>query len=92
MHKPASVRENDTHKHLWDFGLKTDHLISVWRPDLIEINKNKKQRKKKREHRIKWKEKEKKDNYLDLNMELKNLWNTKVTIIPIVIDAFGTIT
>ena len=35
---------------------------------------------------------EKKDKYLDLAWELKNLWNMKVTIGPIVIGALGTIT
>ena len=30
--------------------------------------------------------------YLDLARELKTLWNIKVTIIPIVIGAFGTVT
>ena len=44
------------------------------------------------DHRIKLKESEKKDKYLDLVKELKKLWNTKVTIIPIVIGAFGTVT
>ena len=44
------------------------------------------------EHRIKLKECEKKDKYLDLARELKKLWNMKVTIILIVIDAFGTVT
>ena len=44
------------------------------------------------DHRIKLKECEKKDKYLDLVRELKNLWNMKATIIPIVIGAFGTIT
>ena len=34
----------------------------------------------------------KKDKYLDLARELKKLWNMKVTIIPIVIGAFGTVT
>ena len=43
-------------------------------------------------HRIKLKECETKDKYLDLARELKKLWNMKVTIIPIVIGAFGTIT
>ena len=33
----------------------------------------------------------KKDKYLDLARELKNLWNMKVTIIPIVICALGTV-
>ena len=30
--------------------------------------------------------------YLDLARELKKVWNMKVTIVPIVIGAFGTIT
>ena len=32
------------------------------------------------------------NKYLDLARELKKLWNMKVTIIPIVIGAFGTVT
>ena len=44
------------------------------------------------EHRIKLKECEKKDKYLDLARDLKKLWKMKVTIIPIVIGAFGTVT
>ena len=44
------------------------------------------------DNRIKLKESEKKDKYLDLARELKKLWNTKVTIIPIVIGAFSTVT
>ena len=35
-----------------------------------------------------WKERK----YLDLARELKKLWNMKMTIIPIVIGAFGTVT
>ena len=44
------------------------------------------------DHRIKLKECEKKDKYLDFARELKKLWNMKVTIVPIVIGAFGTVT
>ena len=44
------------------------------------------------DHRIKLKECEKKDKYLDLARKLKKLWNKKMTIIPIVIGAFGTVT
>ena len=44
------------------------------------------------DHRIKLKGCEKRDKYLDLARELKKLWNMKVTIIPIVIGAFGTVT
>ena len=97
MHNPASLLENETHKLLWDFEIQTDHLISTRRPDLIKINK--------KEitcrfvdfavpagHRVKLKESEKNDKYLDLARELKKLRNMKVTIIPIVIGAFGTVT
>ena len=44
------------------------------------------------DYRIKLKECEKKDKYLDLARELKKRWNMQVTIIPIVIGAFGTVT
>ena len=43
-------------------------------------------------HRIKLKECEKKDKYLDLASELKKKqWNMRVTIVPIVTGAFGTV-
>ena len=42
--------------------------------------------------RIKLKKCEKKDKYVDLARELKKLWNMKVTIVPIVIGAFSTVT
>ena len=41
---------------------------------------------------MKLKECEKRDKCLDLAKELKKLWNMKVTIIPIVIGALGTVT
>ena len=68
MHNPAPVMENDTHKLLLEFDVKTDHLILARRPDLIIINLARELKKK------------------------KKLWNMKVTIIPIVIGAIGTVT
>ena len=44
------------------------------------------------DNRINLKKSEKKDKYLDLAREMKKLWNIKVTIVPIVIGALGTIT
>ena len=82
-----------THKLLWDFNIQTDHLISPRRPDLIIIN-NKKKKENLQNYQL-WinlKECEKKDKYLDLARELKKLWNMKVTIVPIVLGDFGTIT
>ena len=99
MHNPAPVQENDTHKLLWDFNIKTDHLISAIKPEIIIINKKKKKKICKvvdfavlADHRIKLKESEKRDMHLDLVRKLKKLRNMKVTIIPIVIGAFGTVT
>ena len=43
------------------------------------------------DHGVKLRECEK-DKYLDLAKEFKKLWNMKVTIVPIVIGAFGTVT
>ena len=96
MHNPAPVLENNTHKRLWDIDIHTDHLNSARRPDLIIINKKKRTWKivdftALADHRIKLKEYQKKDQYLDLAWELKKLWNMLVTIIPIVIGAFGTV-
>ena len=90
--------KKDTHKHLWDFDIYTDHLISAGRPDVIIINKKKKGICKivdfavPADHRIKLKEYEKKNKYLDIARELKKIWNMKMTIIPIVIGALGTVT
>ena len=98
MHNPAPVLENDLHKLLWDFNIQTDHQIPARRPDLLIINKKKRESAKlstllfRQDHRINLKESEKKDKYLDLARELKKLWNMKVTIMPIVIGALGTVT
>ena len=96
--QPEPIQENDTHKLLWNFDIQTDYLISARRPDLIIIN-NKKTGICKiddfccpADHRIKLKECEKRDKYFDLATELKKLWSMKVTIIPIVIGAFGPVT
>ena len=68
------------------------------RPDLIIINKKKMRTCKivdfavPADHRLKLKECEKKDKYLDLAREFKKLLKMQVTIVPIVIGAFGTVT
>ena len=98
MHNPTSFLENDTNKLQWDFDIPTDPLNSARRPDLIIIKKKKKRICKNdniavpTDHGIKLKECEKNNKYHALARELKKMWNMKVTIIPIVIGAFGTIT
>ena len=92
--QPSISPKNYTHELLWGFGIQTDHLISARGPDLIIINEKKERIFKivdfaaPADHRIKLKKCEKKD----LARELKKLWNMKVTIIPIVIGAFGRVT
>ena len=90
-------KTQQTKPNLWDFDMHTDYLISAKRPDLIIINKKRELAKLwtiavPADHRIKLKESEKKDKYLVLARELKKLWNMKVTIIPIVVGALGTVT
>ena len=72
-------------------------LISARQPDLVIINKKKSTYQivdfaVPADHRIKLKESEKKDKYFDFTFELKRLWNIKMTVIPIVIGALGTVT
>ena len=73
-------------------------LIVARRPGLIIIKKKRKKETRKivgfsvpADRRVKLKESEKKDKYVDLARELKKLCNMKVTIIPIVIGALGTV-
>ena len=89
MHNPAPVLKNDIHRLPWDIDIQSDHVISArsynnWKKNVdFAIPAD---------HRIKLKECEKRDKYLGLATELKKLWNMKVTIILIVISAFGTVT
>ena len=97
MHNPAPVLGNDMHKFQWDLNILTDHLIPARRPDLIIINKKKKICKivdfaVPVDHRINLKVSEKKDKYFDLPRELNKLCKMKVTFVPTVIGALGTIT
>ena len=92
MHNPAPVLENNSQK-LLEYTNGSPNPGQKTRPY------NNQQKKKKRickivdfsvpaDHRISLKECKKKDKYLDHARELKNLWNVKVTIVPIVIGAF----
>ena len=96
MYNAESVLVNEIHKLFGNFETQTDHLILARWLDLKIINK------KERtcrivdfavlgDHKVELKEFEKKDKYFDLVMELKKLWNMKVTIIPIEIGALGTV-
>ena len=96
MHNPAPALENDTHNLLWDINNGSPNLGQETRPYNNQVKKTKISKivdfAVPADHRIKLKKCEKKDKYIDLASELKKLWNMKVTIVPIVIGAFGTIT
>ena len=94
-----SVLEKETHKFICDFEIQTDQLISARQPDLVIVNKKKKKRTCRivdfavpTDHWVKLKERKKKDKYQDLAWEVKKLWDMKMTVIPIVIGALGTVT
>ena len=38
-HEPESVLENEDYKILWDFSIKTDHVIEAQRKDLVVVDK-----------------------------------------------------
>ena len=86
MHKKESVLVNEAHQILRDFEIQTDHLIPIWRPDLLIIDKKKMSKMRTcclvdlavlADHRVKIKQNEKKHKYLDLTRELKNAFEHK---------------
>ena len=96
LHNPEPVLENETHKLLRDFEIKTDHPISARQPDLLIVNKRKRNCQVVEfavpaNHRANIKESEKRDKYHDLARELKKLSNMKVSVIPIMICALRTV-
>ena len=95
-HGPESVLENEDYKMLWDFSIQTDHVIEVWRPDLVIVDKEKRNCKiidfaVPGDSRIEEKEKDKIEKYQDLGRELQKIWNVKVKIIPLVVGSLGAI-
>ena len=99
MHNPAATQ---TTMALWHTN-ESPNLGQKTRPCRSQKKKKKKGKKKRTckivdfavpaDHRIKLKASEKKNTCLDLSWELKKkLWKMKVTIIRIVIGAFGTVT
>ena len=92
------------HKILLEFDFQTDHQIPVRKPDQVKMKKKQKKTKiNKNENLLNRglccpgrpqgvnKRKRKERQVLGPSRELKNLWNIRVTGIPIVIDALGTV-
>ena len=97
IHKPEPVLEKETHIILLDFEIQKDYLILTRRPDQVLINKNKRtfhllDFAVLADHMVKMKEIKKRDKYLVLAWDLKEkLWNMRVTVMPIVAGAPGTV-
>ena len=95
-HKIDTVIENEKAKIVWDMRIQTDQMITARRPDIVVRDKM-------MDHtwlidvavpgdgRIKEKEVEKIDKYQDLARKLRKVWNTSVTVVPIVIGALGAV-
>ena len=82
---------------LWDFPVQTDRKLDHNRPDITIIFKEKKECQLidiacPGDIRVESKETQKIETYIDLGIELKRLWKLKkISIIPVVIGALGTI-
>ena len=77
-----------------DFEIQTDHTILDRRPNLVFINKKTERNLSNSGYccaRMKVKEGKKLGEYIDFAGELNKLFNMKVTVIIIVVRAFGTI-
>ena len=97
LYQPEPVLEGNGVKILWDFDIRTDHIISARRPDIVIVDYN--QQKGiildvaiPADINIATKEQEKVVKYQQLRLELEKLWNVKFTIIPIVVGALGSFT
>ena len=80
MHKRESALENAIHKILWDFEKQTEHSIPKHLVDFYvpaKHNENKRNRKNRQ--------------ILEPFQRSEKLWNMKVTVMPRVVDALGTI-
>ena len=97
-HNTEKVLESDSCKILWDFTIQTDKKLSHNKPNIIVIDKVNKlcliiDPSCPFDFRIAVKEEEKLSNYNELKYELARIWNMKkVTIVPVVIGALGTVT
>ncbi|XP_063691257.1 uncharacterized protein LOC134823653 [Bolinopsis microptera] len=97
-HRAEKVLENEKVKILWDFHVQSDHVIEHCRPDLLLVDKVTNAATiidvaVPGDTRILDREQEKILKYQDLKREIKENWNLrKVTIVPVVIGALGTIT
>ena len=77
-HEPESVLENEDYKILWDFSIRTDHVIEAQGPDLVVVDKKERIFKiidfaVPGDSRVEEKEKDKIGKYQDLGRQLQKM-------------------
>ena len=96
-HVPDSVLEYEDYKLLWDFSVRTDHVIGARRPDLLIIDKRDKSCQIidvaiPEDNGVRaWKEDKKVEKYQDLARKVRKMWGVKTKVIPVVVGALGSI-
>ena len=79
---------------MYDFNIRTDKKISARRPDIVVVDKNER-RTTLIDGACTWdknvedKEIEKVNKYQDLKIELQRIWETSVTVVPVVLGVLG---
>ena len=93
MHNPESDLENETPKILCDFEIQMYHQTLAKRLDRVIVNKKKREPADLWTFRSSGKQSKTKRKWKLLRpfLRTKNIWNMKVTVIPIVISALETI-
>ena len=99
FHSTGHILENETHCILWKFEIKTDHIISARRPDLVIVKKKKRTCQiedfaVQGNHKVKINESKKTNNHFDFARDKKNKnksCNIKVTVTLFIISALGTV-
>ena len=96
-HTPKKVEDNENFILLWDFSKQTDKKLDHNHPDIVFVDKENKNRliidiACPGDRRVDIKQEEKINKYLDLAIEIKELWKMKgVKVVPVVIGVLGTI-
>ena len=68
---------------MWDFSIQTDHVIEVWRPDLVVVDK-KRRTCKITDFAVPG------DSRIE-EKDLQKIWNVRVKTIPLVVGFLGAI-
>ena len=93
-HQPEPAMENEDYKLLYDFNIRTDKKISARRPDIVVVDKNERRTTLfdvacTWDKNVEDKDTEKINKYQDLKIDLQRIWETPVTVVPVVLGVLG---